>query len=50
MNDLKKLRNLRMRKGVTQKEVADFINVSRNTYTNYELGEREPNIELSNYF
>lgn len=39
MLNLKKLRNI---KGLNQKQVADFLGVTRPTYTRYEAGEREP--------
>ena len=31
--------------GLTQEEFAKKLNVSRVTFTNYELGKREPDIE-----
>ena len=36
------LRNLRMKRGLTQQTVADFLKVKRVTYTQYELNKREP--------
>lgn len=38
----KKLRELRLEKNVTQKEVADAIGVTVSAYSNYEQGIREP--------
>jgi len=31
--------------GATQQEIADVLKISRPTYTNYEAGRSEPNIE-----
>ena len=32
------IRNLRIDKGLTQKEVAEYLNVKQNTYSQYEIG------------
>jgi transcriptional regulator with XRE-family HTH domain len=49
--NLKAIRNI---KAVTQKEAADALGISPNTYKNYEQGMREPNNEmlckLADYF
>lgn len=49
-----RLKELRMKKGVTQKEVAFAIGCSKCNYSRYERGEREPDLAtlklLSNYF
>ena len=49
-----RLKELRLCKGVTQKEVADSIFCSSNDYARYERQEREPDIDtlkrLSRYF
>ena len=37
-----RLKELRIRKGVTQQEVAMAIGCSANNYARYERGEREP--------
>lgn len=42
---IKKLKQLRKEAGLTQKMVAQILNVSCSTYTKYELGENEPDIE-----
>lgn len=39
------LRAVRERKGLTQKEVAESIGVAKSTYSLYESGNREPNIQ-----
>lgn len=40
-----KLKMLRKKKGLTQKDIADLVHVNRVTYTNWEKGNREPNFE-----
>ena len=40
-----KLKILRKKKGLTQQEVAELLNVGRVTYTKWEKGNREPNFE-----
>jgi transcriptional regulator, cro/CI family len=40
-----KLKVLRKKQGLTQKEVADLVHVDRVRYTNWESGKREPNFE-----
>ena len=48
------LKAIRNKKGVTQKEAADALGISPNTYKNYEQGMREPNNDmlcrLADYF
>lgn len=39
------LKVARERKGMTQKEVADSIGVAKSTYSLYESGGREPNVQ-----
>lgn len=41
------LKELRERKGVYQKDVADHIGVARTTYTKYETTDCEPSYELT---
>ena len=49
-----RLKELRVEKGATQKEVADFICCSPLVYSRYEREEREPDIDalcrLADYF
>lgn len=49
-----RLKAIRSQKKVTQKEAADALGISPNTYKNYEQGMREPNNEmlckLADYF
>lgn len=40
-----KLKMLRKKQGLTQKEVADLVNVGRVTYTDWENGKCQPNLE-----
>lgn len=51
MNNLKKLREA---KGVSQQNVADYLGISRQAYSYYELGKRQADYEtllkLSEYF
>ena len=39
------LRAARERKGMTQKELAENIGVAKSTYSLYESGNREPNVQ-----
>lgn len=40
-----RLRHLRLEKGVTQKQVCDWLGLSKNAYGNYEQGIREPSLD-----
>ena len=40
-----RLKELRLKKGLTQKDIADLVHVNRVTYTNWEKGKREPSFE-----
>lgn len=48
------LRELREQRNMTQKEVAEALGIERNSYGNYELGNRTPDktmlIKLANFF
>lgn len=37
----RRVRELRLREGKTQKEIADYLNISRSTYTLYESARRQ---------
>lgn len=39
-----KLKQARTRKGLTQRELAEIMKVSKNTITSWEIGTREPNV------
>ena len=41
-----KLVELRQSKGLSQKDLADYLNISREAYSNYERATREPNLEV----
>jgi len=51
MNNLKKIRK---EKGVTQDQIARYLNISRAAYTNIENGKRDPDsqtmIRLADYY
>lgn len=40
-----RLKELRIRKGLTHQEIADYLGVSRSTISYYENGKNEPRIE-----
>jgi Predicted transcriptional regulators len=47
MNSIKREKLIKIRKslGYTQKQVADYLGKSRNTYTQYETGKSNPSFE-----
>lgn len=49
-----RLKELRKEVGKTQKEIAEFLNVSQASYQNYEVGITEPSLEslckLADYY
>lgn len=51
---MNRLKELRTEKGVSQQVIADYLGITRQSYSNYELGNREADYEtlskLSNYF
>lgn len=40
-----KLKEIRTKKGYTQKNIADYLQVSVNVYSRYELEKRQPGID-----
>lgn len=48
------LKELRLKAGKTQKEIAEYLHMSQTGYNSYETGKSEPNIEvlkkLSKYY
>lgn len=40
-----RLKELRLKKGLTQTELGKKVGVKQNTFTNWENGKREPNFE-----
>ena len=49
-----RLKELREEKGVSQKQIADYLNIKQNTYSQYETGKRQLPIDvlikLSRYY
>ena len=41
----KRLREVRMQKGLTQQKMADKLDISLNAYQKYEQSERSPSLE-----
>ena len=41
-----RLKELRLKKGLTQTELGEKVGVKQNTFTNWEKGKREPNFEI----
>ncbi len=39
------LRQLRLRRGLTQQEVANALNVTKASISHWELGQRQPSVE-----
>lgn len=44
----KRIRDLRLEKGYTQKELADMVGITPVAITRYEQNQREPNLEMLN--
>lgn len=40
-----KLKELRLERGLSQKQIADYLEVTPNIYSRYETGARQPSIE-----
>ncbi len=45
-NIIMKLKELREENNISQKEIADFLNVKQNTYSQYETGKRQLPIDV----
>ena len=41
----KRLKEMRLKRGMTQKELGEKVGVKQNTFTNWEKGKREPSFE-----
>lgn len=39
-----RLKEIRQKQNLTQKDVAEMLGISRSSYTNYETGKREPDL------
>ncbi len=42
----KRLKELRLEQGKTQKEIAEMLRIPQRTYSNYEQGKAEPDLKL----
>lgn len=40
-----RLKEMRLKRGMTQKELGEKVGVKQNTFTNWENGKREPNFD-----
>lgn len=51
---MERLKELRVEKGLTQQDLADYLDVSKATYSRYETGVRQPDyttlLKLSTFF
>jgi transcriptional regulator with XRE-family HTH domain len=49
-----RLKETRKLRGITQKQMADFLEITEQAYQNYEYGKREPNhettLKIADYF
>lgn len=49
-----KLKQLRLNKNISQKDIAEYFKIARSTWSQYETNQREPNIamllKISDYF
>ena len=43
---IKRLKDLREDRDFTQREIAEYLNITRSTYANYEVGYRTASIEI----
>ena len=41
-----RLKELRLKNNLTQKEIADYLNITQNTYSQYENGKRQVPTEI----
>lgn len=41
-----RLKEIRKKKGLTQRQVADYIGCAPSVYSRYETGDREPSIDI----
>lgn len=46
MGVINKLKEVRVKRGVKQKELADYLNIKINTYSQYENGVRKPSADV----
>ena len=43
---MERLKELRITRGLTQKEIAKQLDISTRAYSHYEIGDRDPTIEM----
>ena len=43
---MERLKELRLSRGLTQKAIAEQLGMSTRAYSHYEIGDRDPSIEL----
>lgn len=43
---MERLKELRITRGLTQKEIAKQLDISTRAYSHYETGDRDPTIEM----
>lgn len=43
---MKNLKQLRIQRGFTQKQMAELLNITTNGYQHYELGTRQPPVDM----
>lgn len=41
-----RLRELRLERNLSQRQVADYLGISTRAYSHYEIGDREPSIQI----
>ena len=41
-----RIRNMRVDRGLTQKQVAEYLNIKQNTYSQYENGQRQLPVDV----
>jgi len=46
MNALIRLKDLRLENGYTQKQIADYLIIKQNTYSQYECGQRQLPLDI----
>ena len=46
MNIGERIKEIRLKKGITQKELAKMLGIATNSLSRYEIGERIPNLEM----
>ena len=47
MSVINHLREIRMSKGLTQKEVADALSISKDSLSRYENGKQDPRLDVA---